>query len=195
MNETREDRLKEYYENPNICLCCGKVIKVEGKNGIADTRVKKFCNKSCSATYNNKLTKRKQKIKHYCLDCGEELVGRQTKFCNNTCYANYKYKEYIKRWKNGEETGVMGAYGTIPYLKRYLLEKYNGKCCKCGWHEINTTTGKTPLELHHIDGDYSNNKEDNLALLCPNCHSLTSTYKSLNTGKGRKERAKYLLPV
>lgn len=40
-------------------------------------------------------------------------------------------------------------------------------------------------------GNYSNNLESNLILLCPNCHSLTSTYKGANRGHGRKERSKY----
>ena len=29
---------------------------------------------------------------------------------------------------------------------------------------------------------------DNLELLCPNCHSLTKTYKALNLGNGRHTR-------
>lgn len=33
-----------------------------------------------------------------------------------------------------------------------------------------------------------NNKEENLLLLCPNCHSLTSTYKGANKGNGRPGR-------
>ena len=55
----------------------------------------------------------------------------------------------------------------------------------------NPTTGKIPLELHHKDGDYSNNDEDNLELLCPNCHSLTATYKNALNHTGRKGRSKY----
>ena len=35
--------------------------------------------------------------------------------------------------------------------------------------------------------------EDNLDLICPNCHSLTATYKGANKGNGRKDREKYSL--
>lgn len=34
-----------------------------------------------------------------------------------------------------------------------------------------------PLELDHIDGNYSNNNLSNLRLLCPNCHTFTPTYR------------------
>ena len=37
---------------------------------------------------------------------------------------------------------------------------------------------RIPLEIHHIDGDCTNNKMENLQLLCPNCHSLTSNFGS-----------------
>ena len=35
--------------------------------------------------------------------------------------------------------------------------------------------------MHHIDGDCTNNKMENLQLLCPNCHSLTSNFGSFKT--------------
>ena len=44
------------------------------------------------------------------------------------------------------------------------------------------------LELEHIDGDWSNTRLENLTLLCPNCHSLTATFKALNRGRGRLGR-------
>lgn len=44
------------------------------------------------------------------------------------------------------------------------------------------------LEIHHIDGNSDNNVLSNVMLLCPNCHSLTDTYKARNTGKGRASR-------
>jgi hypothetical protein len=37
-----------------------------------------------------------------------------------------------------------------------------------------------PLELDHIDGNHQNNALENLRLLCPNCHSLTPTFRGRN---------------
>ena len=36
------------------------------------------------------------------------------------------------------------------------------------------------MELHHIDGDRTNHKLDNLQILCPNCHSQTATFRAKN---------------
>ncbi len=41
-----------------------------------------------------------------------------------------------------------------------------------------------PLEVDHIDGDWRNNRAENLRLLCPNCHSTTDTYRG--RAKGRR---------
>lgn len=126
----------------------------------------------------------------YCLNCGKLLNNRQTKYCSNICQTDYQYKQYINRWKSGEETGLSGEYSISQHIRRYLMNKYSCRCQLCGWGEVNQYTNTTPLEIHHIDGDYKNNNEDNLQLLCPNCHSLTETYKSHNKN-GRKQRAKY----
>lgn len=45
---------------------------------------------------------------------------------------------------------------------------------------MNKFTNIIPLEVEHMDGNYKNNEENNLILLCPNCHSLTATYKGAN---------------
>lgn len=55
-------------------------------------------------------------------------------------------------------------------LRRALIEfgrKY--ECCDCGIEKWKDK--KLLLEIHHIDGDWSNNVESNLIFLCPNCHS------------------------
>ena len=131
-----------------------------------------------------------------CLGCGKSFIKKTNsfgKYCSIKCQRDYEHYEWIKRWKNGEETGIVGQYGISSHLRRFLFEKYNSKCSICGWGETNPHTGTIPLEVEHIDGNYQNNSEDNLTLLCPNCHSLTSTYKGANKGNGRKERSKYNL--
>lgn len=97
------------------------------------------------------------------------------------------YRSFIAAWKSGMHNGSKSPNQTCMsnYLKRYIFEKYSSKCVECGWSKINPKTGKIPLHVDHIDGDWKNNTEINLRLLCPNCHSLTPNYGSLNNGKGR----------
>lgn len=125
-----------------------------------------------------------------CLNC-ENIISKRNKFCSNKCQKEYQYKKYINKWKKGEVDGLRGKYQISMYIKTYLFKKYNSKCAKCGWGEANKFTNTIPLEIDHIDGNYQNNNENNLILLCPNCHSLTETYKGANINYGRKQRSKY----
>ena len=40
-----------------------------------------------------------------------------------------------------------------------------------------------PLQLDHINGDRTDNRIENLRLLCPNCHSQTDTWCGKNIGR------------
>lgn len=71
------------------------------------------------------------------------------------------------------------------HVKRFIHEKYEDKCCECGWDKRHPVDGRSTCEVDHIDGDASHTVEDNLRLLCPSCHSLTLTYKSRNTGNSK----------
>jgi|AntRauMFilla1563_2_1112583.scaffolds.fasta_scaffold00519_2 hypothetical protein len=162
------ETLSKYkFKESKICIKCGNEIKNKGE---------KFCSRSCSATYNNKL---RLKSLNECLGCGNLVLN---KFCDNTCQQNYNRKIIFEKIEEGDTTLFVGQY------RKYLIYKNGKKCMGCGWREVNPHSGKVPIELEHIDGNSSNNSLDNLKLLCPNCHSLTPTYKALNSGNGRYSR-------
>ena len=185
--QQQEERIKKYYENPKQCKYCGNLLPY-------NKRLNTFCNSSCSASFNNKTRAKKLKVQKKlktqkkCLNCGKILNGKNKKYCSNNCQKEYEYIQNIKKWKKGEISGIKGDYGIANFVRKYMLEKANYKCEKCGWNEKNKYSNKIPLEIHHKDGNYLNNSEENLEVLCPNCHSLTSTYKNLNK-EGRKIRA------
>lgn len=105
-------------------------------------------------------------------------------------------EKWEEKWLSGEEISQSNAWGDVPKrVKKYLRKKYNDKCARCGWGETNPFTGKIPLEVDHIDGDYQNNRPENVTLLCPNCHSLTKTYRGANKGRGRPKTWKPFIDV
>ncbi len=127
----------------------------------------------------------------FCLNCNSILKSKGKKYCSNKCQKEYEYKSFINDWKNEKTSGMRGKYQLSMHIKRYIFEKYNNKCAICGWGKTNPYTNLIPLEIEHKDGNFENNSEDNLILLCPNCHSLTATYKGANLNHGRKARKKY----
>lgn len=169
---------KDYDKNPFYCKECGK--KIEWKKDIG--RNHDFCNHSCAASYNNRghCKNRPPLPEHsYCLNCGKEIT-RGHKYCDKKCQDQYEFNQYIQQWQEGKESGITGNQGISHRIRKYLFNKYNNSCQICGWDQVNPNTGLVPLHIHHIDGDCHNNKEENLQLLCPNCHSLTDNYGAKN---------------
>lgn len=128
-----------------------------------------------------------------CQNCGVvNKIKKNTtnKFCNNKCSSEFKWKyDTIPRILNGEVT-----HNSSKTLKRYLKEVRGDKCEICNqgniWNGIPLV-----LQLDHIDGNSDNNKLDNLRLICPNCHTQTSTFASKGRGnryKKASERNQYL---
>lgn len=215
------------YKKKRYCLECGKELK-EGQ--------KKFCSKSCAATYNNtrrkhseetklKIANKLKKEQHciicdktlnsnqqkycsescknvaqndkhdnviICYECGKtfKTYNKERKFCSTHCASEYRKKQLLNKWLRNELT-VQPTSGLCESIRKYLFEKHEFKCDKCGFEGYNRITGNTILQIHHLDGNSNNNSIENLQVLCPNCHAMTENYMGLNRGKSaRKNRYK-----
>jgi len=201
----KERNEQKYYENPHVCKQCGKVIDYDHRNNI-------FCCSACAAAYNNKRRpprseESRKKVseslkkyhkgesnnfygQHICLNCGKEITYNYSdrKFCSSKCCGEYQTKQKTEQWLQHPEK-FSGEQG-YPFISRYLRLLHNNCCQRCGWSELNQYTNTVPLQVHHIDGDCTNNKLENLQLLCPNCHSLTETYGSRNIGNSKRYKLK-----
>lgn len=181
-------RFKNHYCSQACYLATVKKPEVPcGWCGTTVSGGAKFCSRSCAAKHNNRHFPKRVKIQQStCKICGVALTKQsQREFCGNTCAGQAKHNKHVEAWLSGETTGLDSGLTATETVRKYLQKTRGNKCESCGWCQINLHTGRVPLQVDHIDGDWSNNKEGNLRLLCPNCHSLTETYGSGNRGKGR----------
>lgn len=78
--------------------------------------------------------------------------------------------------------GLYPNYSTYKLKNRLLAEGLKEYRCEiCGLFEW---LGKyIALELHHLNGKRDDHRFKNLQLICPNCHSQTSTFRAKNKPK------------
>src|SRR5579871_6049355 len=116
--------------------------------------------------------------------CGKKTNPGRT-YCSCQCANADRAKVATATFiATGGRYGYVSARRVATCLRTCLGER----CSRCGWAERNPKTGRIPVEVEHIDGDWQNNRLTNLTLLCPNCHALTATFRGLNRGRGRPYR-------
>lgn len=126
-----------------------------------------------------------KKFRGWCTNgCGDLIKHGATKFCSLKCQHEFRRKERTQIL----ESGAYFALQTTAFLRNYLIRRFGEHCSKCGWSERHPVTNRVPVEVEHIDGNWSNYRLTNLTLLCPNCHALTPTFRALNRGRGRAHR-------
>ncbi len=190
MREMREKILqlraegKKYREICEILGCSWSLICYYCGDNHKEKR-REYCRKRQEQGYQR--PPRKNNL--YCQYCQSALNATKKKYCNSSCQSQYIYEQKIKLWKEGLIVGYTGQTCQVSkWVRKYLFQKHNSKCCKCGWGEINQFSNLIPLEVHHIDGNPKHCHEDNLELICLRCHSLTPNFRSLNKNSPRKRK-------
>lgn len=140
---------------------CPKCNEQHTKSGL-------FCSRSCA---NSRNWSDDEKLKR-----SIALKGRR----------GCRPKDFnLEEWRKKIKATYLKKYMETPFdelgmenRRRRVFEEQNFECIKCG---ISEWMGETiTLELEHKDGNNQNNSRENLEGLCPNCHSLTETWRGRN---------------
>jgi hypothetical protein len=100
----------------------------------------------------------------------------------------------IKREISLEEILVENStYLCNTKIKKKLFKNKvkENKCEKCGIESWNGE--EITLELHHINGKNTDNRIENLQILCPNCHSQTPNFSGKNKQKNLRQEQRDIL--
>lgn len=135
-----------------------------------------------------KIKREYKPLKHSCICeiCGAEFesTNKNARFCSCICQAKNTHINAYKDFLENNEKYCRGNY-TPKCFKQDFLEEQNGVCAICGCKPEHN--GKVLVfVMDHIDGDASNNKRDNLRMVCPNCDSQLPTFKSKNKNSTRR---------
>ena len=129
--------------------------------------IKKGQGKYCSAVCQYAAARKGKTVQ--CFQCGKDVYRKPhllklsqsgKYFCSKSCQTTWRNGEYIgskhANWKDG-----LYAYRSV--LTRHKVPQI---CKLCKTDDVRV------LAVHHIDQNRKNNRVDNLAWLCHNCHHL-----------------------
>lgn len=150
------------------CLYCNKKFEVresEIKRGFG-----KFCSRNCGASFNGQLIKAALAKNVTCALCGKRFHKTKStikKSKSKLFFCCREHKDQAQRLEGIKEIHPPHYNtGKNSYRKR-ALRTYQHKCEICNYSEEVKI-----LEVHHIDSNRSNNKIENLIILCPNHHRM-----------------------
>lgn len=126
------------------------------------------------------------KLTKTCDYCGKTFVtkSKNSKFCSAECCRLKAHELAYRDFLENSEKYCRGNYTPKNFKKEFIKEQ-DGVCAICGCKPFHN---EKPLVfvLDHIDGDASNNRRENLRMICPNCDSQLSTFKSKNKNSTRR---------
>lgn len=155
----------------NICKKCGKDF--QPVKGLVN-----YCSLQCrnSRSWSNEDKKKKSTSAKNSNKLKNQLESIRT----DEIYEKISKTKKEKRKKQILESDYKDL--SFESLRFRILYEQENKCNKCG---LDKWLGQDiVLELEHKDGNNKNNNRDNLEMICPNCHSLTETWR----GRNKRER-------
>lgn len=132
-----------------------------------------------SQSYSEILRKQGKAISGASVKVLKQLLADYAIECNfNTHSVQSKEKKSLS-----EILVQNSTYQSAKLKNRLIKEGIKQDICEtCGCS--NNWNGKPlVLQLDHINGDHSDNRLENLRILCPNCHSQTETFSNKRSKK------------
>lgn len=132
----------------------------------------------------------KRKEESVCRNCNKTYHSSYSSFgfyCSNKCQGEFKRKNNIKKYLNNEIQGWYGRTRQLAsFVREYILNLRGSMCEICKWSEVHPVDKRPLVEIDHIDGDAENCRPENLRILCPNHHAMTSTFRNRNKNSKRQ---------
>jgi len=191
--------------SPSVSITC----KHCGIVAVPECRSSRFCTKFCSRSFSTSKNRKeinekialtlsgKKKVqhkledfKHTCQFCSKKYIKKiSLRVHLNSCIQGPRGQQVAieretKRRKEEEELMSLPFEQLKSSLRRErIFKEQSSSCNRC---KLTSWLGeKITLELEHKDGNHFNEARENLELLCPNCHSLTDTWRGRNKNKGK----------
>lgn len=153
------------------CRACGTPLPRPGRA---------FCSTKCSnSTLYNPRTGTASRS---CVVCGAACNSTQTSGCTDACIAIRLQRRFEQR-KTAFEAHLTRDSTLKSGRVRLGLIEFRIKEAVCEWCGISEWRGQpAPLTCDHINGINTDNRVENLRILCANCHSQTDTFCGRNIG-------------
>lgn len=179
------------------CNYCGENVERKPSE-ISETN---FCNRSCSASYHNSVSPKRDKGVHYendhngnvykikrpekkCITCKCPMSHTHKKFCSHRCYSVNRRTIIMNKIKSSNLLTTNNTHRCTESMKSCLAEIQGPNCSICQQKPFWNNKPMIMI-LDHINGVSNDWRLENVRLVCPNCDTQLDTFKSRNKNGNR----------